>query len=74
MHKTCSFYLLFIYAARVYSQLAGHVIMGKGLVISVSQRQSVNGSANSQQNVSFYFVVVVTFIMIATRNSPGYPS
>ena len=25
--------------------------LGKGLAISVSQRQGVNGSANSQQNV-----------------------
>ena len=28
-------------------------LLGKELVISVSQRQGVNGSANSQQDVSF---------------------
>ena len=61
--------------------------LGKRLVISVSQRQGVNGLVNSQQNVRFGIagklerlpieqvrIVLASFIMTATRNSPGYPS
>ena len=75
--------LLFIYSPRVYSQLAGK----KRLVFSVSQRQGVNGSANSQQNVSFgnagklesppieqASLVVVCFYFVAPASSIMIPT
>ena len=62
------FYFLFIYAQRVYSQLAGKKI---GHFNSVSHCQGVNGSANSQQNVWFENTA---FLMTATRNLPGCSS